>query len=71
MTRDKLEKMLGNKVMITLFDNEIITGELNKTRENVFKNNIYYYVAYENEKKWIEVSCLFRASHVKKCIKIS
>lgn len=75
MKREELEKMLGAKVAITLFDNEVITGYLHKTSEAIFKNDFniyamkkYYFVTNENAQC---ISCLFRSSHVKKCTKIA
>lgn len=66
MKREDLEKYIGEKVTITLFDRETVTGELHKTGEERFKNNAnlyiprnYYFVIHPQ-------SCLFRCSHVKK-----
>lgn len=65
MKRSELEKYLGKNVRITLFDNEVIEGELHKTGEEMFKNdpNLYiprkfYFVTNTN--------LIFRSSHVKK-----
>ena len=44
MKRSDLEKHLGKVVTITLFDNEIITGELHKSGEEQFKNNPNLYI---------------------------
>ncbi len=44
MKRSDLEKYLGKVVTITLFDNEVITGELHKTGEEQFKNNANLYL---------------------------
>lgn len=64
--RSDLEKHLGGAVTITLFDNEVITGELHKTGEERFKNDPNLYIP----RKWYFLtgpqSCLFRSSHVKK-----
>ncbi len=66
MKRSDLEQYLGKVVTITLFDNEVITGELHKTGEEQFKNNANLYLP----QKWYFLtspqSCLFRSSHVKK-----
>lgn len=66
MKRSDLEQHLGKTVEITLFDNEVITGELHKTGEEIFRNNPNLYIP----RKWYFLinpqSCLFRSSHVKK-----
>ena len=68
MTKQEMEKYLGQNVEIKLFDNEIITGELHKTGEDLFKNNpnLYlpenYYVLLNQNSN----SCLFRVSHIKR-----
>ncbi len=66
MKREEIERYIGKRVKITLFDNETIAGELHKTGEERFKNDAnlyipknYYFVIYPQ-------SCLFRCSHVKK-----
>jgi hypothetical protein len=63
--RSDLEKYLGKKVTITLFDNDVITGELHKTGEEQFKDNPNLYIP----QKWYFLtspqSCLFRCSHAK------
>ena len=67
MKRSELEKYLGKNVKITIFDNSIVKGELHKTGEEMFKNdlslylprNLYFVINTEN-------SVLFRCSHVKK-----
>lgn len=73
MKKEELNKMVGINVTITLFDNKIVTGYLHKTSEPLFKNNpnIHlhtkrYFVADENLQY---ISCFFRSSHVKKCLK--
>lgn len=66
MKRSDLEQHLGKTVTITLFDNDVITGELHKTGEKLFKNTPDLYIP----KKWYFLinpqSCLFRCSHIKK-----
>lgn len=66
MKRSDLEQYLGKTVTITLFDNEVITGELHKSGEEMFRNNPNLYIP----QKWYLLinpqSCLFRSSHVKK-----
>ena len=74
MKRDKLEEYLGKKVKITLFDNEIVEGELHKTREEQFKKdanlylpiNRYFVVKGFGLNGFAYTSCVFRSSHVKK-----
>ena len=66
MKRSDLEQHLGKTVTITLFDNSVITGELHKTGEEIFRNDPNLYIP----RKWYFLtcpqSCLFRSSHVKK-----
>lgn len=66
MKRSDLEKHLGKVVTITLFDNDVITGELHKTGEERFKDNPNLYIP----RKWYFLtspqSCLFKCSHVRK-----
>lgn len=65
MKRSDLEQYLGKVVTITLFDNEVITGELHKTGEEKFKFDPNLYIP----KKCyflLPQSCLFKCSHVKK-----
>ena len=71
MTREALEKYLGQKVEIKIFDNTICRGILHKTGEEMFKNNAnlyiprnYYFCTNNNSEC---VSYLFRVSHIKKC----
>lgn len=69
MKRNDLEKYLGKTVKITLFDNEVIMGELHKTEEEKFKfdPNLYihkncYFLLPQSAKGRL----LFKCSHVKK-----
>lgn len=65
MKRSELEKYLGKKVIITLFDNEIITGVLHKTGEEQFKYDPNLYIP----KKCyflLPQTVIFKCSHVKK-----
>lgn len=70
MTKTELEKYLGEKVKITLFDGDIITGILHKTGESCFEDNpnLYiprgYYVCV-NDTYAGSHSCLFKISHIK------
>lgn len=74
MKRSELEKHLGEKVVVTLFDGEIISGYLRKTGDEMFRENpdLYlrvnlYFMTYgpdgPNSKRC--ASKLFRSSHVK------
>ena len=69
MKKSELEKYLNKKVKIELFCGTIIEGELHKTGEEQFRNNIdlyyrpNYYFCIDPQ------SYLFRSSHVKKLIK--
>lgn len=80
MKRTELELYLGKTVEITLFDGDVIKGELHKTREDAFRDNPNLYIPlnrYFLVSKGIggfcgyEASCLFRCSHVKKLKEIS
>ncbi len=71
MTRKELEKYLGKKVEIKLFDNEIITGFLKKTGDEAFRNNpnLYLpqnrYLLTNTINSTLCTSCLFRVSHIR------
>ena len=70
MKREQLEKYLGVKVKVRLFDDDEIEGYLRKTGDDDFKNipNLYiprnYYFMANSDPDCI--SYLFRSSHVKK-----
>ena len=73
MKVDKLNTYLGKKVKIKLFDGDVIEGELHKTDEEIFKNNLNIYLAGKNKYILIKKSditnhhsCIFRASHIRK-----
>lgn len=66
MKRSELEQYLGKTVTITLFDNDIIAGELHKTGEEMFKNDPNLYMPQNRYFLINPQSCLFRSSHVKK-----
>lgn len=66
MKRSDLEQHLGKVVTITLFDNDVITGELHKTGEEQFKNAPNLYTPRKLYFLINPQSCLFRCSHVKK-----
>lgn len=65
MKRTELEKHLGKKVKITLFDGEELTGILKKTEEyhEILKSKYYF---LEGDYKNIVKHLTFRSSHVKK-----
>lgn len=67
MKKELLEKYLGKQVTITLLRGEIITGELQKTGTEIFKNNSNLYIP-KNYYTLIKPDCykIFRSSHVKK-----
>lgn len=74
MKKEKFEEYLGKEVEITLFNNDIISGKLHKTREEQFKNdanlylpnNRYFVVKGYGLNGIAKTSCIFRSSHVKK-----
>lgn len=66
MKREDMEKHLGKAVEITLFDGEVIRGELHKTREEKFKSNPNLYIPYNYYFLINPQSCIFKCSHVKK-----
>lgn len=70
MKRSELEKYKGKNVKITLFNDEIITGELHKTREERFKNNPNLYIPRNYYFLINPQSCIFRCSHVKKLVEV-
>ena len=70
MKRAELEKFLGKKVEVKLFNGDIVQGILHKTGEEMFKSNLNlyipenrYFLTDDNDKC---ISYLFRSSHVKK-----
>lgn len=65
MKRSELEKYLGKKVTIKLFNNEIITGVLHKTGEEQFKHEPNLYIP-ENCYFLLPQSVIFKCSHVRK-----
>lgn len=66
MKRSELEQHLGKTVTITLFDNEVVTGELHKTGEEMFKSDPGLHMPRKRYFLINPQSCLFRCSHVKK-----
>lgn len=65
MKRSDLEQYLGKTVTVTLFNGDVITGELHKTGEERFKFDPNLYMP---RKLYfcLPQSVLFRCSHVKK-----
>lgn len=70
MKREQLEKYLGKKVKVTIFDGDEIEGYLRKTGDYDFKNNAnlfipknYYFLVDDSLNC---ISYLFRLSYVKK-----
>lgn len=62
---------MGKTVTITLFDNDVITGELHKTGEEMFKHDPNLYLSQKwyfliNPKSSVDGYNLFRRSHVKR-----
>lgn len=71
MKRSELEKHLGEKVEITIFDGDTYKGFLHKSGEEMFKTNPNLYIPQKyyfltDYKGACVRSCLFRSSHVKK-----
>lgn len=66
MKREELEKYLGKTIKITLFDGDVIKGELHKTREDEFKNEPNLYIPYNYYFLINPQSCIFKCSHVNK-----
>lgn len=69
MTRVELEKHLYKNVKITLFDGEVIVGELHKTGDGHIKDDPnltvpknYYYCDSGTK----DISCIFKVFHIKK-----
>ncbi len=70
MKKTELEKHLGNRVKIIIFDGTVIEGFLHKTGEESFKNdanlyiprNLYFCTARQSQKV---ISCLFKVSHIR------
>ena len=66
MKRTELEQYMGKVVTITLFDNDVITGELHKSGEEMFKNDPNLYLPQKRYFLINPQSCLFRVSHIKR-----
>ncbi len=66
MKREELEKYLGRKVCITLFDKSVCEGELHKTGEEQFKHDSNLYIPSNRYFCINPQSCVFRSSHVVK-----
>ena len=69
MKRSELEKYLGQRVEIKLFDNKVLAGTLHKTGESEYKRDPNLYLPrnyYFVEPAGMYGNFLFRCSHVKK-----
>lgn len=68
INREIVEKYLGKKVEIKLFDGEIVVGELHKTGEERYKGNDRLYIPrkYYFVELYGKYSCLFRSSHIRR-----
>lgn len=70
MTRERLEKHLGERVKVKLFDGDIFEGYLRKTGESDFKNNPNLYIPknyyFLTDCNLNCISVLFKVSHVVK-----
>lgn len=74
MKREELEKYLGRKVCITLFDKSVCDGELHKTGEEQFKYDSNLYIPSNRYFCINPQSCVlyvFRSSHVVKLKSLS
>lgn len=71
MKRSEVEKYLGKKVKVTIFDGDVLTGYLCKTGDEIFKSepNLYiprnYYFTV-SEDGIHNSSYMFRSSHITK-----
>lgn len=70
MKREELEKHIGHCVYITLFDNTIVEGLLEKTGKEEQENNLRlvknYYFVRDYSTNQVVKNLIFRCSHVKK-----
>lgn len=66
MKRTELEKFIGKQVEVTLFDDEVISGEFHKSGEDMFIRDPNLYIPKNRYFCMNPQSCLFRSSHVKK-----
>lgn len=70
MKRVELEKFLGKKVEVKVFNGDVIQGVLHKTGEEMFKSNLNLYIPknryFLTNDNYECISYLFRSSHVKK-----
>lgn len=67
MKRSELERYIGKKVTITLFNGDVRSGELHKTGEEIFKNDPNLFLP-QNRYALINPPphLIFRCSHIKK-----
>lgn len=66
MTRVELDKLIGKKVTITLFNNDVIRGELHKSGEDMFIHDVNLYLPQNFYFCINPQSCLFRCSHIRR-----
>lgn len=78
MKREELDRYLGRKVIVTLFDGYMAQGILCKTGEEEYKDNPnlylpkkYYFLLKRKGSHSCADSVLFRLSHVRKLEKIN
>lgn len=69
MTRNQLEKHLGKKVRIRLFEQSVFEGYLHKTRDEKFKHDPNLYIPrnryFLTDSQNVCKSCLFKVSHIR------
>ena len=66
MKRDKVEEFIGKQVVVKLFDETTVVGELHKTGEEQFKGDSNLYIPSNYYFLINPQSCLFRSSHITK-----
>ena len=70
MKRIELEKYLGKRVEVELFDGDVLSGILRKTQDELFKDNpnLYlpknFYFLTETEESKNSAGGLFKVSHI-------
>lgn len=70
INREIVESYLGKRVEIKLFNGKIIVGELHKTGEETYKNNLSLYIPRKYYFLENPHSCLFRSSHIRSIKKV-
>lgn len=66
MKREKVDLLIGRQVFVILFDGTELVGELHKTGEDIFKNDLNLYIPRNYYTLINPQSCIFRSSHIKK-----